>query len=383
VQTQANTPFMPTKPQAKPSSTSSGSSGGGGSTSRPAEAIAARPVGPEDTCPICLNDLLDPPGAPLTHCSLSCGNSIHVKCLQILMEHQQKAQDPGSLEHIKCPLCRSAFGRVADLREVIAGVDKGRRALRVQAAPEVHYGRRLQPSLSSSSRELLTTRRVDAMQRPTPSPPATGFTCKQCLAMPITGIKHSCLTCREVQLCDPCFLKGAHGWVCWDHVVPFPRSLSSALRPHPPHPHILSRHHLFSHRERKHGKSKPSLRHVFQSLPERVVEELQGRELADGDYDLLLGLDARVEQGALPLPIHRAVTILPLHVINTFPVLQVAHGQAGVQEAGRRLGPEGRCAVCHGPPVPAGILRRIPCGHHFHQPCIGGFSRGCVCAGES
>lgn len=62
--------------------------------------LEARPISSTDVCPICQETLLLPV-SPLTHCRLSCGNSIHVKCMKVLMDHQIGSL---GLKTVKCPV---------------------------------------------------------------------------------------------------------------------------------------------------------------------------------------------------------------------------------------------------------------------------------------
>ncbi|KAJ3273028.1 E3 ubiquitin-protein ligase Zswim2, partial [Borealophlyctis nickersoniae] len=80
--------------------------------------VEKRPIEPDDVCPICQEDLLTP-GMPLTYCKTSCGNSIHIKCVKVLMEHQTKTM---GLDKIKCPLCRNDLGSVDELQREFAQV---------------------------------------------------------------------------------------------------------------------------------------------------------------------------------------------------------------------------------------------------------------------
>ena len=38
-----------------------------------------------------------------------CGNSVHIKCMKVWAEHQQKSSQEGT---IKCPMCREDFGPI-------------------------------------------------------------------------------------------------------------------------------------------------------------------------------------------------------------------------------------------------------------------------------
>ncbi|KAI9338708.1 hypothetical protein DFJ73DRAFT_962063, partial [Zopfochytrium polystomum] len=132
--------------------------------------VPVRPIEPGDVCPICMEEL-SASGYPMTHCKTGCGNSLHVKCLKILLEHQTKSM---GLDRLKCPLCRNDFGAVDDLKKEFASI--------VQAHHKAskHYG----------------------------------MSCSECGVNPIEGKCHRCATCKAysvlMYLCDPCFTKGVH-----------------------------------------------------------------------------------------------------------------------------------------------------------------------------
>jgi E3 ubiquitin-protein ligase ZSWIM2 len=81
--------------------------------------VSRRPISEGDVCPICLDNIQDANSLSLTYCKFSCGNNVHFKCMNILIEHQSKSM---GLETIKCPLCRNDFGKVDDLKKEFGGM---------------------------------------------------------------------------------------------------------------------------------------------------------------------------------------------------------------------------------------------------------------------
>lgn len=130
--------------------------------------------------PICQESLLSPP-SPLTHCKLSCGNSIHVKCMKVLMDHQVGAL---GMANVKCPLCRNDFGSFESLQLEFSDIVK-----------------------------------ADCLKKKTEQrkPRHPGFRCHECSSNPILGKCHTCTTCPMFHLCDGCFTKGAHAEHTFQH----------------------------------------------------------------------------------------------------------------------------------------------------------------------
>ena len=149
------------------------------------EYVTPRVILDTDVCPICQECLLTN-HAPLTYCKLSCGNSIHVKCMKVLMEHQVGSL---GLSTVKCPLCRNDFGTIDEMQNEFLEATKA------------------------------DMKRIKDIQR---KPRHIGHVCNQCKMDPIQGICHSyvlhfkftsknrCTSCSSVDLCDTCFMSGAH-----------------------------------------------------------------------------------------------------------------------------------------------------------------------------
>ncbi|KAL2916685.1 E3 ubiquitin-protein ligase Zswim2 [Polyrhizophydium stewartii] len=261
-------------------------------------AMSPRPIEAHDVCPICQEELLDPP-SPLAHCRFSCGNSIHVKCMKVLMEHENKSL---GMDSMKCPaadiwlapvqLCRENFGSMDDLKKTfLANEGACAAAARREARSHIHVGHR----------------------------------CRECQTSPITGKLHKCMACtvRDTKqsggLVAEMITQSWRRTLCW--------------------------------------KPRQSERVVQTMLPPNLVASLETRELTDADYEMLLTLDKPQAQGSIPL-----------HIINGFPMIKI---KGPVDKERVRLGEtDGACGVCLVKIGYGEIVRQIPCGHGFHQPCI-------------
>jgi E3 ubiquitin-protein ligase ZSWIM2 len=101
--------------------------------------VKKREIEAGDVCPICQDDLLAEfsPQAPTLHCRLSCGNSIHSKCLKILLDHHVKS---GQASTLNCPLCRKqGFGTIDEIQAQLTDMDKIKREQK-QKDKIRHYG---------------------------------------------------------------------------------------------------------------------------------------------------------------------------------------------------------------------------------------------------
>ncbi|KAI8842972.1 hypothetical protein BC829DRAFT_297983 [Chytridium lagenaria] len=155
-----------------------------------------------------------------------------------------------------------------------------------------------------------------------------GTACNECGACPIVGKLHRCIVCkshnRSYFLCDKCFVDGAHS------------------------------EHSFSHRQKRSSRKwVPSVRSVSSIVPDGIANDLQNRDLDDNDYELLLQLDKPSVQGSVPL-----------HIVSTFPTVQLRRGHLLLAGGGQR------CTICADNFKPMELARSIPCGHSFHQQCI-------------
>jgi E3 ubiquitin-protein ligase ZSWIM2 len=159
-----------------------------------------RPISSTDVCPIC-QELLLSPSAPLTHCRLSCGNSIHIRCMKVLMDHQIGSL---GLQNVKCPLCRNDFGSFEGLQieftEILKTEVQNQKAIQRKAR---HFG----------------------------------CSCHHCKTTPIVGTCHNCISCPTIYLCDSCFVQGSHQEHAFQHKlyrsgkwIPSSRNVSPILQ---------------------------------------------------------------------------------------------------------------------------------------------------------
>ncbi|XJO71718.1 hypothetical protein BDV3_001186 [Batrachochytrium dendrobatidis] len=211
--------------------------------------LEPRPIEPHDVCAICQEELLSP-ATPLAHCRFSCGNSIHVKCMKILMDHQTKAL---GMEKMECPLCRGNFGLIEDLKAIFCSTNdkfgiRNRHRAGKDSSSYIHHG----------------------------------SCCKECSISPISGNLHLCTMCSDVQLCDKCFKTGAHS------------------------------QHAFKHKASKISKLFQSERVVAPILPSNIVASLEQRELVEEDYEILLILDKPQQQGSIPLHIINSFPLIQI-----------------------------------------------------------------------
>ncbi|KAI9208004.1 uncharacterized protein BJ171DRAFT_636488 [Polychytrium aggregatum] len=149
-----------------------------------------------------------------------------------------------------------------------------------------------------------------------------GCTCRGCGLLPIVGNCHKCQNCKEYYLCQKCFTGGSHS------------------------------EHVFMVRSKRQEQWKPASRMVASSLPPQLIDQLQRRELGHNDYDLLLQLDGRVEQGHVPI-----------QIVNSFPTKTVKSTDLpGLKDA--------KCEICYDKWRRGDLKRILPCGCDFHRPCI-------------
>ena len=117
--------------------------------------ICRREIEEGDVCPICQDDLTS--SQPTLHCSKSCGNNIHSKCLKVLLDHHVKTL---GADVVKCPFCRVDFASAEELKQMIGDTEKVRK-----------------------ERKKEKTRHF-------------GSTCLECSLSPITGDIYRCIVCK-------------------------------------------------------------------------------------------------------------------------------------------------------------------------------------------
>lgn len=158
--------------------------------------------------------------------------------------------------------------------------------------------------------------------------------CTGCGMCPIKGKCYKCTTCESVFLCNTCF----HGNKHRQHAFEFRMKRSQRWR------------------QAKSRNSNPA-------LEMSILNNLGTREITEDDYDLLLQLDRR--QNVLSQAVD--LSGLPLHVINSLPLMKVRVGA-------RLLAPGKQCRICLRSYEVGQYVRKLPdCKHVFHKDCIDGW----------
>ena len=132
--------------------------------------IPQRPIGPDDVCPICQDDLIGSVRS-VTYCRYGCGKSVHVKCMKIWSDHQKSLSEAT----LRCPLCREEFGSIVNLTES----------------------------------------RVSRLTGSEPQYQHLGVVCSHCHVCPVVGKCYQCCVCVNYHLCHACFSDQVH------HMHPF------------------------------------------------------------------------------------------------------------------------------------------------------------------
>lgn len=128
--------------------------------------VEQREISEEDVCPICQEELLAKK-LPVTYCKFACGNTIHIKCMQVWAEHQKKTS-PESV--IKCPMCREDFGPIDLLK-----AESRNAGVKATPPPGIRMDRHI------------------------------GVMCSNCSKAPIEGKCYRCTVCPTYHLCQRCF----------------------------------------------------------------------------------------------------------------------------------------------------------------------------------
>ena len=187
------------------------------------------------------------------------------------MEHQIGSM---GFQMVKCPLCRCDFNTVEGLKiEIQNSCNSQKKSYR----QPIHYG----------------------------------VSCSNCKKDPIIGKYHKCNACKNLYLCDDCFINGSHD------------------------------QHTFQNRLFRNSKWIPSSRNVAPVLPSGFINELQNRDITDEDYQTLILLDSGPSKQAS----------IPLHIINSFPLSKYSSHKSGKGE---------RCKICGDLYHVGEMTRKIP-----------------------
>uniref|UniRef100_A0A1I8HYT8 SWIM-type domain-containing protein n=2 Tax=Macrostomum lignano TaxID=282301 RepID=A0A1I8HYT8_9PLAT len=228
----------------------SGSSNGGAAdaedgSKRPNPAASAeaaqRPISEEDVCPICQEELLAS-RLPVTYCRLTCGNSIHMRCMHVWTTHQKKQQQGAAAANVNiaCPMCRGDFAPYALLMQELGNA-------------------------SAAKQAVVTAHKI---------------ACSGCGEAAVLGKLYRCSVCRDFHMCQRCFNS--------PHVHPQQHNSQR--------PAGGASVSMFQFRERPGQQWRPVDRLAGIGVPLSVAGLLQSRpgDFGEADYEALMALDAPV-----------------------------------------------------------------------------------------
>ncbi|XP_063964802.1 E3 ubiquitin-protein ligase ZSWIM2-like [Lytechinus pictus] len=246
------------------------------------EALQQREITEDDVCPICQDELLGN-REPVTFCRFGCAKSIHIKCMKVWADHQKSTGETV----LKCPLCREDFGQIDILEAEYR--NSSLQKTRAECA-DIHMGK----------------------------------ACAACNQSPISGKCYKCTECRDLYLCQNCFVSNAHS------------------------------NHSFQFRQKSNQRWRPAQRGSGGALPTAVISDLENRDITDEDYDTLLQLDN---------PASNQLSNVPEHVVKSFHV-------ETVREGSNLLSLGTQCRVCLRAYTIGQLVKKLPCRHKFHAACI-------------
>jgi len=264
--------------------------------------VQQRSITDDDVCPICQEDLLTKHQS-VTYCRHGCGNNVHIKCMKVWADHQMSTVATKS-SNVTCPICRNDFGTYTHLCREYQNIMGDVRQLK----------------RNNISHHI-------------------GVECNVCKMMPIKGKCFKCTSCQGYHLCNTCY----HGnnQHCHDTFV---YKLKPAQRWRP----VESNNDVT----------------MMDSILQPIVNELQGREITENDYETLLQLDqpstGNHQHNGIPVDLAG----LPEYLINNLPTFKVG-------KSSKYLLPGRQCRLCLQQYKQGQFLRPLPdCGHVFHRSCI-------------
>ncbi|XP_069790861.1 E3 ubiquitin-protein ligase ZSWIM2 [Narcine bancroftii] len=257
--------------------------------------VLQKEINPEDVCPICQEELLKKK-QPVTYCRYTCGNSVHIKCMKIWVEHQIKTENGTT---IKCPLCREEFAPLSLLQE----------------------------EFRNSAKFTMATER-ERLDR------HLGIPCNKCEICPIQGKCYRCLSCPDFHLCQECFPCLSHLQheftfrekrnQCWKPLkqvanVPLPLAVINDLMNREI---VATDHDLLLQLDRNKSSTVPG--HVVQALPMLIVKE-RSKLLVPGQQCRVCLKAFKLRQEVRCLPCHHkfhkeCIDHWLLHECNSCPV---------------------------------------------------------------
>uniref|UniRef100_A0A1I8JEG6 ZZ-type domain-containing protein n=1 Tax=Macrostomum lignano TaxID=282301 RepID=A0A1I8JEG6_9PLAT len=201
--------------------------------------LLRRPISEEDVCPICQEELLAS-RLPVTYCRLTCGNSIHMRCMHVWTTHQKKQQQGGAAANVNiaCPMCRGDFAPYALLMQELGNA-------------------------SAAKQAVVTAHKI---------------ACSGCGEAAVLGKLYRCSVCRDFHMCQRCFNSPqVHPQ---QHNSQRPAGGASVS--------------VFQFRERPGQQWRPVDRLAGIGVPLSVAGLLQSRpgDFGEADYEALMALDA-------------------------------------------------------------------------------------------
>ncbi|XP_020833211.1 E3 ubiquitin-protein ligase ZSWIM2 [Phascolarctos cinereus] len=195
--------------------------------------IKQKEICSDDVCSICQEVLLEKK-LPVTYCRYGCGNSVHIKCMKIWADHQDKSSKNPV---VKCPLCREEF---APLKLIL---DEFRNSNRLVTAAEKE---RLDKHL--------------------------GIPCNNCRQFPIEGTCYKCTECTEYHLCHECFVSCCHP----PHIFTFRQKRNQRWKSLEKNPGLCPSGRIFKNTELT-NQTEEEMTHLEKSIictPKHVVTSL-------------------------------------------------------------------------------------------------------------
>jgi hypothetical protein len=295
--------------------------------------VAQRPLEPGDCdCPVCQEEMV-PSEVPLTFCEVGCGGSMHASCMQIWAQHRKQLN-----QNTTCPLCRSDWGSnvLPKLRKVIETF-----------VPHSAAGGSSERGQDARRQTKKKNKKRTAYVR-----------CDVChVHVAQHEHRYKCVYCwgPGFQVCGKCYKRNNHGGsrMC---MGPNPHThgfimLSGSFY----HARSVAQLAIAETRNYNHWTAPPSAQTQQQQREVlHEVQRMQGREITQGDYAVLLDFE-RHANGEI-------AGSLCTHLAGMLEDYYYSGGPRA-DEASCRL-----CEVDHQQQGVAWKL--LPCGHVAHERCV-------------
>ena len=338
--------------------------------------VAKRDIDPDDVCPICQDELIDPfseagillrsqPSAPpmlnLVFCQFGCGQQLHAKCMRVWAEHQL-ASGGSTAKPLACPMCRAQWG----------GPDGPGQLTNEQIVREIkmqEYAILPPPAAAATDDEAANDASSTALvpraaarsslaARSSSSSSKLGVKCGGCRKVLLLseGRFMRCVHCADgYDLCRVCFIrsKGIGGGTVptalltarANHVHAF---VEMKPNTHPAATAGASMHDAQSNYPYAYGSEWLPAPVKAPPLSSQLALALQDRELTHADYELLLELDENVR--------HNGRGMMHSYLVRTLPVPALRDGK--------------ECVMCQRAVLGSQSVRILPCFHQVHESCL-------------